>query len=56
MNTPADRTVTRAAGASALSLYHLLDPEVLTIGASDEEGRVILLAPDTPVPLGARIH
>jgi tRNA-binding protein len=30
--------------------------EVLTLGASDEEGRVILLAPDTPVPLGARIH
>jgi tRNA-binding protein len=30
--------------------------EVLTLGASDEEGRIILLAPDTPVPLGARIH
>jgi tRNA-binding protein len=30
--------------------------EVLCLGASDEEGRVILLAPDTPVPLGARIH
>jgi tRNA-binding protein len=30
--------------------------EVLTIGASDEDGRVILLAPDTDVPLGARIH
>jgi tRNA-binding protein len=30
--------------------------EVLTLGASDEEGRVILLAPDTAVPLGARIH
>jgi tRNA-binding protein len=30
--------------------------EVLTLGASDEDGRVILLAPDTPVPLGARIH
>ena len=30
--------------------------EVLTVGASDEEGRVILLAPDTAVPLGARIH
>src|SRR3954465_5983652 len=26
--------------------------EVLTLGASDEQGRVILLAPDTPVPLG----
>jgi tRNA-binding protein len=30
--------------------------EVLCLGASDEEGRVILLAPDSPVPLGARIH
>ena len=30
--------------------------EVLTLGAADEEGRVILLAPDTAVPLGARIH
>jgi tRNA-binding protein len=30
--------------------------EVLTLGASDEEGRIILLAPDTPVPVGARIH
>ncbi len=30
--------------------------EVLTLGASDEAGRVILLAPDTEVPLGARIH
>jgi tRNA-binding protein len=30
--------------------------EVLTLGASDEEGRVILLAPDSEVPLGARIH
>jgi tRNA-binding protein len=30
--------------------------EVLVLGASDEEGRVILLAPDTEVPLGARIH
>ena len=30
--------------------------EVLTLGASDEAGRVILLAPDTDVPLGARIH
>jgi tRNA-binding protein len=30
--------------------------EVLVLGASDEEGRVILLAPDTDVPLGARIH
>ncbi len=29
--------------------------EVLVLGASDEEGRVILLAPDTDVPLGARI-
>jgi tRNA-binding protein len=30
--------------------------EVLCLGASDEEGRVILLAPDAEVPLGARIH
>ncbi|MGH2948295.1 MAG: tRNA-binding protein [Solirubrobacteraceae bacterium] len=30
--------------------------EVLCLGASDDEDRIILLAPDTPVPLGARIH
>jgi tRNA-binding protein len=30
--------------------------EVLCLGASDEEGRVILLAPDTSVPLGAKVH
>ena len=30
--------------------------EVLVLGASDEQGRVILLAPDIDVPLGARIH
>jgi tRNA-binding protein len=30
--------------------------EVLTLGALDSEGRVILLAPDADVPLGARIH
>ena len=30
--------------------------EVLVLGASDSEGRVILLAPDSDVPLGARIH
>ena len=30
--------------------------EVLTLGASDAEGRIILLAPDADVPLGARIH
>ena len=30
--------------------------EVLCLGASDEEGRVILLAPDSDVPLGSRIH
>jgi tRNA-binding protein len=30
--------------------------EVLVVGASDTEGRVILLAPDADVPLGARIH
>jgi tRNA-binding protein len=32
------------------------DSEVLCLGASDDQDRVILLAPDTPVPLGARIH
>jgi tRNA-binding protein len=30
--------------------------EVLVLGASDEEGRVILLGPGSDVPLGARIH
>jgi tRNA-binding protein len=30
--------------------------EVLCLGASDAEGRVILLAPDADVPLGARVH
>jgi tRNA-binding protein len=30
--------------------------EVLVLGAADSEGRVILLAPDADVPLGARIH
>jgi tRNA-binding protein len=30
--------------------------EVLVLGASDAEGRVILLAPASDVPLGARIH
>jgi tRNA-binding protein len=30
--------------------------EVLVLGASDSEDRVILLAPDADVPLGARIH
>src|SRR3954463_13120867 len=30
--------------------------EVLTLGASDEEGRIILLRPDADVPVGARIH
>jgi tRNA-binding protein len=30
--------------------------EVLTLGASNEGGEVILLAPDSEVPLGARIH
>lgn len=33
-----------------------LRSEVLVLGASDAEGRIILLAPDTDVPLGARIH
>ena len=30
--------------------------EVLTVGASNEAGQVILLAPDADVPLGSRIH
>jgi tRNA-binding protein len=30
--------------------------EVLCLGAADEAGRVILLAPDADVPLGSRIH
>ena len=30
--------------------------EVLTVGASNEVGEVILLSPDAEVPLGARIH
>ena len=30
--------------------------EVLVLGASDEQDRIILLRPDTDVPLGARIH
>jgi tRNA-binding protein len=30
--------------------------EVLVVGASDDEGNVILLRPDAEVPLGARIH
>jgi tRNA-binding protein len=30
--------------------------EVLTLGAADEAGDVILLAPDADVPVGARIH
>jgi tRNA-binding protein len=30
--------------------------EVLCLGASDPEGRVILLEPRSEVPLGARVH
>ena len=30
--------------------------EVLCLGASDEEGRIILLEPRSEVPIGARIH
>jgi tRNA-binding protein len=30
--------------------------EVLVLGASDAEGRVILLEPRSDVPLGARVH
>lgn len=30
--------------------------EVLTLGVSDAEGRIVLLRPDDDVPLGARMH
>ena len=30
--------------------------EVLTLGVADAEGRVVLLTPDSEVPLGARMH
>ena len=30
--------------------------EVLTLGVSDEKGKVVLLAPDHDVPLGSRMH
>jgi tRNA-binding protein len=30
--------------------------EVLCLGASNEAGEIILLRPDTDVPVGARIH
>ena len=30
--------------------------EVLVLGASDEQGRVILIEPRSEVPLGSRIH
>jgi tRNA-binding protein len=32
------------------------ESEVLVLGASDEEGRVILLEPRSEVPLGSRVH
>jgi tRNA-binding protein len=32
------------------------ESEVLVLGAADDDGRVILIAPDADVPLGARIH
>lgn len=32
------------------------DSEVLCLGASDPDGKVILLSPDAAVPVGARIH
>jgi tRNA-binding protein len=32
------------------------ESEVLVLGASDEAGDVILLAPDADVPLGSRVH
>jgi tRNA-binding protein len=30
--------------------------EVLTLGAADDGGRVVLLSPNRPVPNGARMH
>lgn len=30
--------------------------EVLTLGVSDDEGRVVLIGPDHAVPPGARLH
>ncbi|QGX97415.1 tRNA-binding protein [Roseovarius faecimaris] len=30
--------------------------EVLVLGVSDENGNIVLLAPDKDVPLGARMH
>jgi tRNA-binding protein len=30
--------------------------EVLTLGVSDAEGRVVLIGPDREVPLGSRLH
>ncbi len=30
--------------------------EVLTLGVTDAEGRVVLLAPDQPTPNGSRMH
>jgi tRNA-binding protein len=30
--------------------------EVLTLGVADEAGAVVLVAPDLPAPLGARLH
>lgn len=30
--------------------------EALTLGVSDADGAVVLVAPDTPAPLGARLH
>src|SRR5687768_12789829 len=32
------------------------ESEVLVLGASDEQGRVILLEPRSEVPLGSRVH
>ena len=33
-----------------------VESEVLVLGLADAEGRVALLAPDRPVPNGARVH
>ena len=33
-----------------------IQSEILVLGASDPDGAIILLAPDKPVPNGARMH
>jgi len=44
-----------AAGGLGTRRIGPFESEVLVLGATDDEDRVILLAPDADVPLGARI-